>query len=35
MVTRAVLEQATAYESLAEELGWPIGGTDAEAGQAG
>jgi ATP-binding protein involved in chromosome partitioning len=35
MVTRAVPEQASAYESLAEELRWPIGGTDAEAGQAG
>jgi ATP-binding protein involved in chromosome partitioning len=35
MVTRAVPEQARAYESLAEELRWPIGENDAEAGQAG
>jgi ATP-binding protein involved in chromosome partitioning len=35
MVTRAVPEQARAYESLAEEIGWSIGGTDAEAGRAG
>jgi ATP-binding protein involved in chromosome partitioning len=35
MVTRAVPEQARAYESLAEGLGQSLGGTDTAAGQAG